>query len=84
MSSMWSSSPMMPVELPMDLMGRVIPPQSALLWEEDRQAAAPVASASAVVSLLAVAALSASTTPTSEAPVGPVTLLILSHLSSHR
>ena len=69
MCSTSSSSPTPAAPPTPTLSAPASPPPSALLWEEDHQAAAPVASVSAVASLLAAAAPSVSTTPTSEAPV---------------
>ena len=69
MCSTSSSSPTLAAPQPRTPSAPASPPRSARLWGELPQAAAPVASGPAAVSLLAAAAPSVLTTPTSVAPV---------------
>ena len=72
MCSTSSSSPTPAAPPTPTLSGPATPPQSARLWGDLPQAAVPVASGSAALSPRAVAAPSASITPTSEDPVSVV------------
>ena len=69
MCSTSSSSPTPAAPPTPTLSGPATQPQSARLWGDPPRAAAPAASGSAAPSPRAVAAPSASITPTSEAPV---------------